>query len=191
MNEILAFAVLSLGLLIPLGIFVVGAITTWLVVRRMQTRRAKWRAGVITALFFFLIPTWDVILGRAYFHYLCATEGGVRVYKRVELPEEYRDVQLPDAEWLYEKLSVANRYPIERKYEDDIAGPAVINRLYIAIHDSATRETLGTLISYAYLGGWLVNSTGLSGSSEHVPACGISKAGDFHDFLEAVFKHKQ
>jgi hypothetical protein len=91
MKELLAFVVLSLPILVPLGIALVGVIAVWLVMRRVKSPGRKWKAGLVTALIFFLIPTWDILLGRAYFYYLCATEGGIKIYGQVELPKEYWD----------------------------------------------------------------------------------------------------
>lgn len=39
---------------------------------------------IVTALIFLLIPIWDVVPGQLYFHHLCETEGGLKIYKTAE-----------------------------------------------------------------------------------------------------------
>jgi len=38
-----------------------------------------------TVLFFILLPTLDIIIGKIYFNYLCKTEAGLKIYKSVKV----------------------------------------------------------------------------------------------------------
>ena len=62
----------------------VAVVLAWLLARRRQTPKAKAIAATLTLLVFALIPTWDILPGRLYFNHLCATEGGLKIYKTVE-----------------------------------------------------------------------------------------------------------
>jgi hypothetical protein len=62
----------------------VAVFLAWLLARRRQTPKAKAIAATLTLLVFALIPTWDILPGRLYFNHLCATEGGLKIYKTVE-----------------------------------------------------------------------------------------------------------
>lgn len=44
----------------------------------------KKRYAVLATLFFILLPTWDVIIGKIYFDHLCKTDGGLKVYESVQ-----------------------------------------------------------------------------------------------------------
>ena len=88
-GEILGFVALGTPLIV-LALILVGLVTVvWWFTRRTAGEPRYWRKAVIAGSAFLLIFTWDEILGRAYFYSLCATEGGVKVYKQVELPAEY------------------------------------------------------------------------------------------------------
>ena len=55
------------------------------VVKYVASKTEKNIYWILTVLFFILLPTWDVIIGKIYFHHLCQTEGGLRVFKSVEV----------------------------------------------------------------------------------------------------------
>jgi len=54
------------------------------VAKRTGSKKAKYAAIAV----FVLIPTWDIIPGWLYFEYLCQKEGGQKIYKTVELPND-------------------------------------------------------------------------------------------------------
>src|SRR4030067_3518574 len=71
--------------LMVLAALLVYLVVAWVTIKWLPSKKAKWIAVAV----FVLIPTWDEILGRIYFKYLCETQGGIKVYKVVELPGEY------------------------------------------------------------------------------------------------------
>ncbi|MDD5406095.1 MAG: hypothetical protein PHE73_04030 [Sulfurovaceae bacterium] len=38
----------------------------------------------LIVLFFILLPTWDIIIGKIYFNYLCKTEAGLKIYRSTQ-----------------------------------------------------------------------------------------------------------
>src|SRR5687768_15813320 len=64
-------------------------VVTRKIVKSARSTKAKWALGLLSGAVFFLIPTWDHLLGSLYFDYLCAREGGITVYKTVELGPEH------------------------------------------------------------------------------------------------------
>lgn len=54
------------------------------VIKYVVKKTEKKYYGILTLLFFILLPTWDVILGKIYFNHLCKTEGGLKVYKSIQ-----------------------------------------------------------------------------------------------------------
>src|SRR5450759_4285982 len=80
------------------AIFVIAAITVYVLVAIKATRwlaslpstpSTKRLITLFSAAVFILLPIWDEIAGYIYFRHLCATEGGVSVYKKVKLGQEY------------------------------------------------------------------------------------------------------
>lgn len=53
-------------------------------VEYIYDKSQKRRYAILATLFFILLPTWDVIIGKIYFDHLCKTEGGLKVYESVQ-----------------------------------------------------------------------------------------------------------
>jgi energy-coupling factor transporter transmembrane protein EcfT len=189
MKELLGLILLSFGLIAPLGIALIGIIVTVIVVRRKQGTRAKWKAGIITVLIFIFIPTWDVILGTAYFHYLCATEGGSKVYKPVELEPEYWN---PDGTPRFITTSggfnsevLGNRFKISTESRDPIySWPFRISTTKYFVTDTQANEVLGRYTYFINFGGWFVNNISVHVSGTSCP----NERGFFESFLKQVFQ---
>ena len=147
-------------------------ITRWII--RIPKRRVhKWIVALISLSVFALIPTWDVILGRVYFKYLCETEGGIHVYKTVELgPEYFMEDASPNyfsstspnyffKEHYLDEFVLDNRYIGKSEWDREYSEQFHIAMDSDVILDKTTNEVMGQHISFVYFGGWLVNSTGL------------------------------
>ncbi len=110
-------------------------------------------ARYVTIGAFVLIPVWDIVPGQLYFRYLCEKDGGVKVYRTVELDRAYflADGQ-PDQEQLrrlYDRVSKDDR---------DFSSIFHITKTQLSILDKLTGEHLGTATDFWYYGGW-VNAT--------------------------------
>ena len=133
------------ALLVYLGI-------AWVVIKRLPSKKAKWIAIAV----FILIPTWDEILGRVYFKYLCETESGVHVYKTVELPAEYWDEQGRE-KFVDEKAGgflLVKEYPTEYKTGTYSTFFHVDNAGYKRV-DKQSGQILGEVTDFRYWGGWI------------------------------------
>lgn len=141
----------------------------WLVVKRLKNKKAKWIAIAVLVL----IPTWDEIIGRSYFHYLCASEGGIKVFKTVELPSEYWDQQgkprfiRPDG--LVDKEMLKARVEIARFYEDERHSLFRIRKTAEIISDRQGNQIVGAYTYFIYFGGWVVNNAGMHVTGSDCP----------------------
>ena len=183
--EPLAFLLFAAGPLALLAVAVLGTILVRTAIRRAKTPKKKWAAGLVAAVIVILIPTWDVIVGRFQFTYLCATESGIQVNRRVKLGPEYRAVQFPDTHLEYDQMPIAKRYPYIHDWSENIAGPGNIAYAFEAIRDAQTGETLGTFTSYFWGGGWFEHQVRFQGAGGG--SCG-REAGGFKSLLEHIFE---
>lgn len=162
------------ALLVYLGI-------AWLVVKRVPSKKAKWIAVAV----FVLIPTWDEILGRIYFKYLCETQGGIKVYKVVELPGEYwaADGKPKFYDDKNGNFYLTQDYPSELKIEGH-SSILHIDRLITILRDKEKEKSIAEKVSYMYWGGWFVRN-----SSPHNTAvsCG-NDLEQYGNFIRQVFK---
>lgn len=175
MNGLIGFVALSLPILIPFGIVVVGLTITWLVVRQVAEKKSKRRAWLIGIIMIILIPTWDMFLGRAYYHSLCATQGGAKIYKQVELPDEYWE-EIGGSTFLDDFIA-RNRDRVTLEIDEEFhknyqfksetikLRPHFlhIKKKLRSVVENQSGEILGTYTTYFYSGGWLVNSTAIGG----------------------------
>lgn len=181
-----------LTLLAVFAIYIIVAIlVTRFFIKRARTRQGKWLKGLAAVAIFVLIPTWDAILGTIYFRYLCATEGGVRVYKVVELRPEYWTSEgkpkfLGHGGGLDEEM-LGGQYQYQRSSQENYVPLFKIDKDRKVVIERTTGQPVGQLIWFLYWGGWLANSTGF-----HVSAasCHGLKVGLYQDFLRHIFKPK-
>lgn len=87
-----------------LGLMIIGGLILYIMIAKKVTsylmnKTDKTKYAVITALLFFLFPTWDLFLGYPIYWYLCKYEAGIKVYKAVDNVEGFyvgeRDSALP------------------------------------------------------------------------------------------------
>jgi len=136
------------AVLVVCGLYVVLAL---FVTKRVgRTTESKFaRHGIM--VIFGLIPLWDILPGQLYHQYLCKTEGGVKVFKTIEIPGTY---------------FLPNGQPDEKKiHEDFVDWEGEPNRAFSRLFhmtknqdvllDKHTREPLGTATDFWYYGGWL------------------------------------
>lgn len=81
---------LMIFIFVPVAYLYIAYKVVQVVVKKTQ-KKVYW---ILTAAFFILIPTWDVIIGKLYFNYLCQTKGGLKVYEGVKV-DGYLDTHIP------------------------------------------------------------------------------------------------
>jgi len=181
MKELAALAVLTMPLLAILCIGGLAGFAGWAAGRRVSGAKKKWTASLATALAVVMVFTWDEIVGRMYFHYLCETEGGLRVRKQTGLPASLWNADGtqvffpprhdPSDEIFQRRLEF--RADIKTTYPFNITGYS----------DQLTERATGTLLgSYAwflYFGGWLSNATALHTTATSCHGYGTTKYEDF------------
>lgn len=150
---------LGIAVLVMCGLYVGLALS---VVQRVGSKRKF--AKVLMGAVFALIPTWDIIPGQLYHQYLCKTEGGIQVFKTVEVDRTYF---LPDGQ------------PDEEKLGHRFDRPSIVDRAYSkvfhitkyqrSIVDKETGDNMGTATDYWYSGGWLKKAVLPDSASEVCP----------------------
>jgi hypothetical protein len=102
-----------------------------------------------TLVAFALLPTWDLIPGQLYHEHLCKTEGGVKVFKTIEVEKAYF---LPDGRLDEKKLE--ERVDWVEKPDRTFSMLFHITKNQDLLIDKRTSEQLGTATDFWYYGGW-------------------------------------
>jgi hypothetical protein len=135
-----------------------------IIIKLMKKYPSKHRIVQFLLLsFLFYLPVgWDVMLGRAYFYYLCHKDGGIHIYQTVELGPEY-----------WNKDGSPKFYTEKGDFDENFSGKylekfSVINlslggllpvvKYSSQIIDKNTNKILGEWIYYGYRGGWVINT---------------------------------
>lgn len=119
------------------------------VAKRYPSNLAKY----VTIGAFVLIPVWDIVPGQLYFRYLCEHEGGVKVYRIVEVN---RSFFLPNGQPDQEKL--VKFYDRTRKVDHEFSKLFHITKTQLFLSDKQSGKQLGIATDFWYYGGW-VNAT--------------------------------
>ena len=164
----------------------------WRVLKKQPDRKRKWRMGLLTAFLLYLPFGWDVILGRAVFYTLCATQGGVHVYQTVELGPEYWNEDgspkfITSDGWFDDSI-FNGKYDFDSVYERGYIKLLNIGRYPDRLVNNETGEVLGEKVSFVYFGGWFLNYTGLVVLGDRCHGYSVGKEGGYYqDFLIHIF----
>jgi len=107
-------------------------------------------ARYFTITVFVFIPIWDVVPGHFYFRYLCAEEGGVKVYRTAEVNKEYF---LANGQPDQQKLD--KFYDRSRKIDREFSPFFHITKAQLILSDRQTGQQLGIATDFWYYGGWV------------------------------------
>lgn len=171
--------------LMILTALIVYIAVAWLVIKRLPSKKSKWIAAVV----FVLIPTWDEILGRTYFKYLCETESGMKVYKTIELPAEYWNSngapKFIDQSGRPGEAMLGNRYTFSWETDENYSRIFRIKKSERIVKETHSEEAVGRYTSFVFFGGWVANN-----SFTHVvgTGCPSLKEYDYRAFLKRIFK---
>lgn len=194
------------------GYVAVAVVVTVLLVKIVGgARPRKTIVGLLSAVTFLLIPTWDMIPGQRYFKHLCETEAGIRIYKAVERVEGFREYSGgpgDDAVMKYGYRFIETERPgigllrislgqdgqiIKQPISEAISRYAVretredldwnVEKVQRVIIDEHTRERLGIFNIFYYSGNWL---------QAKLYWAGYAPCGDdiqfYNDFYTSVLK---
>lgn len=138
-----------MGLVVLLGLvayYFIGRAVARVVEKKTGSKKAKYIAIAV----FVLIPTWDIIPGWLYFNHLCEKEGGIKVFKTVEVDKSYFEPNgQPDEKKLSSSFTIVHKD--DRQYSPNFH----IAKFESVLHDKQTDEVLGVDIHLAHYGGWL------------------------------------
>lgn len=134
------FVLLGLIAYVVLANFIVRAIGKY-----TESKSATYMAITV----FVLIPTWDIIPGQLYHQYLCKTEGGIQIFKTVEVDRTYF---LPDGQPDEEKLRdlLEEQIITDRRFSKMFH----ITKDQISIFDRQSGVPIGVAVDFWYYGGW-------------------------------------
>jgi hypothetical protein len=137
----------GLAFLVVCGLYVyLAKIAAQFVRRRTESPLAQY----VTIAVFVLIPTWDIIPGRLYHQHVCETQGGVQVYKTVEVDQAYF---LPDGRLDEKKL--LERFDMQLTMDRTFSKIFHMTKHQGFLIDKESGEHLGTATDFSYFGGWL------------------------------------
>ena len=209
--EALGLLVIATPVLVPVVWVVIALLLSWFAATFPRTRSRKITAAIFAFFLLCLMPTWDQIAGLIYFHHLCTTEGGIKVYTEVDhsvgispstgrlegkafsasSAKAYLDKNKPFSTIPHERLVA----PIGAKENYvEVGGPTYGNTLpfkitkhvYSIYFVGNLDKPLGTWTTYGYGGGWLYNHIALQPVGR---LCGADEVGRFANLLEGVFVH--
>jgi hypothetical protein len=155
----------GLAVLVALGVYVyLAKVVAQFVGRRTGSKLAMYA----TIAVFVVIPTWDIIPGRLYHQHVCETQGGVQVYKTVEVNKAYF---LPDGRLDEKKLL------LERLHWQTTMDRAFSKLFHITKHqgvlvDKENGEHLGMATGFSYFGGWLHTTILIEAAPDPCPQFG-------------------
>ncbi len=156
-----------LGLII-LSVIVCYVLFAHFMIKRLSSKRVKYIALAI----FILIPTWDVIIGRIYFNWLCMSEGGISVYKTVELGKEYWNKE-GNPIFFTEKGDLIEEslpgFKVDAESDTHYSHILRIHKRSLKVIERSSGRLLGERIRFAYFGGWLKNNMGIHVSAKSCP----------------------
>ncbi len=167
----LAFLV-ACGLYAWLALFVAKQVG-----KGMGSRLARYS----TVVAFALLPTWDLIPGQLYHEHLCKTEGGVKVFKTIEVEKAYfLSDGRPDEKGLQERVDWVG--------EPDRTFSTLfhITKNQVFLVDKRTGDRLGTATDFWYYGGWFQASFLHLGGSTICPQ--HPKFGFYGSLLQEVVR---
>ncbi len=133
------------------------------VVKKQLTRKRKWQMGLLTAFLLYLPFGWDVILGRAVFYTLCATQGGVHVYQTVELGPEYWNEDGSPKFILYNgelDESIFNGVYKYERVDQSVFDMGSVTKHPDRLIDTRNGDVLADRVTFVYRGGWFFRYTG-------------------------------
>ena len=140
--------------------FIIACVVIYKLMKKYKGQH-KWRRFFMLAFLFYLPVGWDVILGRAYFHYQCNKDGGIHIYETVELGEKYwNDNGSPKfytERGAFDSSAFEGRYVFKRS-DGQYTGPFRTNRYLNQIIEVKTANILGEWVKYETLGGWVTNT---------------------------------
>lgn len=152
---------IALGFLLLVIVYLIlSVLLTWAVARRIGNKQVRTKVIVTMTLVFLLIPTWDEILGRYYFERLCASEGGVKVFRTVELGPKYWNEDgtpkfLKNNGDLDESI-LGGKYSFSYGRYQRASQLFRITKAQYKVVDNSSGETIATYTLVGYLHGWFL-----------------------------------
>ena len=192
------FVLWPLPLWIFVGIVIASIVIAWRVGRRGRTGWRKLGIGVSVLLGIFLMCTWDVIAGRIYMNYLCATQAGVKVFKKVYLPAEYwnpdgtpKFMDTKNPREPFDETLFNTRFSYESWRETKLG--LNVRQISDLISEKTSGEVLGTRIWFTRGGGWFKHAITFShsGGGGHVASCFPDNSKTNDGFLKFILLPEQ
>src|SRR5919107_1151065 len=137
----------GLAVLVALGIYVYLAKVA---VKHIGKYTDSKLARYVTIAVFVLIPTWDIIPGKLYHEHVCKTEGGIKVYKTVEVEKDFFT-----GGGLLDEKQLPERFDRLKTMDRSFSNIFNITKHQLPIVDKKSGGRLGTATQFSYFGGWL------------------------------------
>lgn len=138
----------------------IALVIAFFVARRWSGIRQKLIVGVLTLAILLVTPLADEITGRLYFSYLCQVDGGLKVYRQVELPREYWNEDgtptFISSDGELDEGRLGNRYAFELKGGEYFRFGITSHKATIT--DLKVKDVLAEHTRFLYRHGWLMHS---------------------------------
>lgn len=180
---------IAISVIVALVIYVWIAVkvTRWLV-SLPGISGARWLITLSSVVIFILLPIWDEIAGRIYFRHLCETEGGIKVYKTVELGPEYWN---PDGSGKFitieaerdGKLLVPD-YSWKSQWNRDFNKVLNIAKQQYSVVEVSTGTEMASRTFFVNFHGWSINHSFAHVTGDRCPSL---DAPTYRELLERVF----
>jgi len=165
-DGLLGLAVLTSPLWLILILLPVSIWIAVKVARRFKRTSVRFVGGIGIFLLVFLAPFVDEIVGRMYFDHLCATEAGVKVYRTMELPDEYWDDEGRPRLKAFRSNTpgiinlVGIRKPIFQQigFTKPYSKSFHIDSTGFRLQEISSGKVFGEINYYRYWGGWLARN---------------------------------
>jgi hypothetical protein len=181
--------------MIAISITVALVIYVWVTIKATRwlasvpsTFSAKRLITLSSAAIFIVLPILDEIAGRIYFRHLCETEGGIEVYKTVELGPEYWN---PDGSGKFITVAAEREgkllvpgYSWKSEWNRDFNKMLNIAKQQYSVVEVSTGAEIASKIFFVNFHGWLTNHSFAHVTGDRCPSL---DAPAYRRLLERVF----
>ena len=167
---------------------------TMVIVRRQSKKNKKWLLGLLLPVLFFVGPFSDEFIARSYFYNLCSTQGGLKVYEKIELEDKFfnsnGEVKLLSFSENIEDLDVLGRYQGYVGRINKVDTVFNIREVSFGINDVVEKKIVAEVKMFLYGYGFVMNRLMVAMPGQSIKCSKITSA-KIEEMLKQVFIKKE